>query len=232
MLKARVQNFASAVVGADTIAGLWWRLRGRPTDHVTGARRDRFSHLYDTKLWVDGRDDAPPSGYGSSLEATTSIRESLPRLLSDLGVKSLLDLGCGDFTWMREIDLPCPYIGADIVPSLVDDLSKRFGNERRLFLTVDACEDALPEADAILCREVLFHLSFKDAKALLANVRKSKARYFIATTSPGIAVNLDIPTGHFSDRNLSIAPFNLGKPDMELSDDGMGVGRILGVWKL
>ena len=46
------------------------------------------------------------SGGSSTLSATAAIRAALPRLLSDLGVAVLIDAPCGDFNWMRHVDLP------------------------------------------------------------------------------------------------------------------------------
>jgi hypothetical protein len=40
------------------------------------------------------------SGKGSSLEATSTLREHLEKLIAELGISSLLDIPCGDFNWM------------------------------------------------------------------------------------------------------------------------------------
>jgi SAM-dependent methyltransferase len=229
-MTAVLRNAAMRIAGPDMIGRLWWRLRGRSSDHLRGDRKSRFEYMYRTGYWVQGQ-DGPLSGWGSSLEATRTIRDELPKLLVELGAKRLLDLGCGDFTWMRQVDLPCPYVGVDIVPEVIAANQREFGNETREFLVLDACEQALPAADVILCREVLFHLSFRDMEKLFANVRRSGARYFIATTNMSVSINLDIPSGEHSDRNLSIAPLNLGPPERTLWD-GAVAQRVLGVWKL
>jgi hypothetical protein len=42
-------------------------------------------------------------------------------VLHDLGAQSLLDAGCGDFNWMRTVDLPgIKYIGVDVVSDLIE----------------------------------------------------------------------------------------------------------------
>ena len=228
---ATMRNAAMRVFGADAIGRIWWRIRGRERGHLYGDRRARFEFMYRTGFWVQ-REAGPLSGWGSSLDATHSIRTELPKLLQKLSARSLLDLGCGDFTWMREIDLPCPYVGVDIVPGLIADLQREFANAQRKFLTLDACEEPLPKADVVLCREVLFHLSFADMQRLFANVKTTGARYFIATTNPSVATNLDIPSGEHSDRNMAIPPLSLGEPEVSLWDGALAEGRVLGVWKL
>lgn len=231
-LRAQLRNLAMSVAGPDLVGRLWWRIRGRGREHIRGDRRARFEYMYKSGYWLQGAKEGPLSGWGSSLDATKSIREELPSVLRELGASSLLDLDCGDFTWMKEIELPCPYIGVDIVPALIADNQQRFGSGERKFLVLDACESALPKADVVLCREVLFHLSFRDMQKLFANVKASGARYFIATTNPKCAINLDIPSGEHSDRNLAIAPLNLGPPDRTLWDGALAEERVLGVWKL
>src|SRR4051794_3921234 len=106
-LTASLRNIAMRFVGADAVGRLWWRLRGRSTNHLVGNRKNRFEYMYRSGFWVQGK-DCPLSGLGSTLEATHSIRNELPNLLRDISTQSLLDVGCGDFTWMKEVDLPCP----------------------------------------------------------------------------------------------------------------------------
>ena len=53
-----------------------------------------FRHLYQHNLWGDPES---VSGPGSGLLRTEAFRDHIAGLLSDLGAKSLLDAGCGDF---------------------------------------------------------------------------------------------------------------------------------------
>lgn len=232
-LKSRVRH-ALLRIGLEGVVVHYRRLKGEPIDYLRGDRRTRFQTIYRNARWADG--DANPeslSGRGSKLDATRGLRRELPGLLTELGAKSLLDVGCGDFNWMRTLDLPCPYIGVDIVPEVIDEDERRYGNERRRFLCVDAVSEALPTADVALCREVLFHLSLDDAHALLGNIRAAGVRYLLATTEPGVAFNTDIPTGAWREINLELKPYGLGKALRYLHDgDGYNPDRRLGVWTL
>ena len=230
-LAASLRNTAMRIVGPDRVARIWWRFRGRESDHFTGDRKRRFEYMYETGYWVRG-EDGPLSGWGSSLEATGSIRQELPKLLQTLQAQSLLDLGCGDFTWMKTVELPCPYIGVDIVPQVIGENEAKFADDQRSFIVLDACEEELPPADVVLCREVLFHLSFEDMEKMFANVKRCGARYFIATTNVDVRINLDIPSGEHSDRNLELEPLRLPKPEHALWDGALAEGRVLGVWKI
>jgi hypothetical protein len=56
------------------------------------------------------------SGAGSDLDATRAISNALPGVLDSLSVLSMLDIPCGDFLWMRHLDLASvTYTGADII---------------------------------------------------------------------------------------------------------------------
>jgi SAM-dependent methyltransferase len=172
------------------------------------------------------------SGLGSEVATTKNVREELPKALAQLEVKSLLDIGCGDWNWMRHVKLPCPYIGVDIVASVIKHNIAAFGDCDRTFIVLDAVEESVPDCDAVLVREVLFHLSFGDARKLLSNVLKTRARYLITTTDSTVKRNMEIRTGDFRELNLRIKPFRFPEPLMEISDDSVSLTRRMGVWQL
>src|ERR1700710_218255 len=78
-----------------------------------------FTNIHDTNHW---RSNDTISGPGSELAETEDIRLLLPPLIERLGVGTLLDAPCGDFYWMSKIDLGlCNYVGAEVVPKLVEE---------------------------------------------------------------------------------------------------------------
>ena len=149
-------------------------------------------------------------------------------LLRRLGCETLLDVGCGDWNWMREVSLPCDYVGIDIVPEVIE-ANRRYERAGVEFVVGDAIEGPLPEADVALCREVLFHLSFHDGLAVLANIRAT-ARWLLATSDTAIWFNSDIETGDYRRINLERAPYRLPRPHAVISDDGVCRGRVLALW--
>jgi len=102
----------------------------------------RFNNIYKEKLW-DGKGQSR-SGAGSSLEATKNIREVLQKLHREINAKSLVDLGCGDFYWMKEVDLPCEYFGLDIVKDVIEENRQQYANDMRKFYHHNAVEEKLP----------------------------------------------------------------------------------------
>ena len=71
-----------------------------------------FRKIYSTNEWGA---KSSRSGPGSEIEMTTNIRRELPLLIEKYGIKSVVDIPCGDFNWMKEIVHLLPnYIGGDI----------------------------------------------------------------------------------------------------------------------
>jgi SAM-dependent methyltransferase len=194
-------------------------------------RRHRFAVIYRLKWW-GGRSSESASGLGSSLAATSKIREELPKLLVEVDCQRLLDLGCGDFHWMKEVALPCDYLGVDIVPSVIAENRRRYTSPGIEFSILDATSDRIPgDVDVILCREVLFHLSFKDIWSALANIKNSNAKYLLLTQIVMKKENTDIHTGGFRHLDLTEAPFKFPKPWKTVQDDSIAQNRSIGVWK-
>ena len=184
------------------------------------------------RVWKD-RDSA--SGPGSSLAQTEAVRRALPGLLRELGCRSLLDAPCGDFFWMKLLELDVDYIGGDIVAELVRENQRRYGDARRRFVHLDLLQDELPRADLVLCRDCLVHLSFEHIRQALANIRKSGCRYLLTTTFVDRDANADILTGLWRPVNLQLPPFGFPEP-VRLIDEESPLpdqrDKRLGLWKV
>jgi SAM-dependent methyltransferase len=207
------------------------RLRGENVEYLfRDSLGERFAAIYTKGVWLNGRPSGSRSGFGSELGSTQLVRKRLPELLDSLGTRVILDVGCGDFTWMKEVSLPCNYIGADIVGPVIEENSRLYASESRKFQVLDATRDPLPAADTILCREVMIHLSFADIWRLIDNVRASGASFFVATNDVEIRLNADIISGDFRPLNLCKGPFRFPEPLLSLSDDHVGPGRVVATW--
>jgi SAM-dependent methyltransferase len=169
---------------------------------------------------------------------TALIRADLQALLRELQVRSLLDAGCGDFNWMKEAELPgCRYIGVDVVRALIARNRVRHGAAGREFRTADIARDRLPAVDLILCRDCLVHLSLDDALRALANFRRSRSHYLLATTFVERAENPDIATGAWRPLNLERPPFGLPAPLRTIDErvpveHGPHPDKRLALWRL
>lgn len=183
--------------------------------NLRGTPGEVFGEIYRRNIW--GYKETA-SGGGSTLHNTQRVRESLPGLIGDLGVRTLLDLPCGDFHWLSKIELPVSrYIGGDIVPELVERTADQHTRPDRTFLRIDLCNDPLPEADLLLCRDCFIHLSEDMIFRAIDNILRSNIRYLLTTTFPD-GRNRSIRTGDFFNIDLCASPYNFPAPARVLED--------------
>jgi hypothetical protein len=193
-----------------------------------------FTEIRRQKRWGDGDS---VSGTGSDLQQTSVIRNELPALCRRLSIDSMLDIPCGDFYWMRQVDLSgIDYRGADIVPDLIDE-NRQYENANVHFSNLNLIRDPLPKVDLIFCRDCLVHLSFADAISALNNIVVSGATYLLTTTFTGRDKNKNIVTGDWRTLNLERSPFSLPTPLVTINegcteDGGIHADKSLGLWKV
>lgn len=196
---------------------------------------ERFGYIHRVNLWGSEQSD---SGVGSELSATRTLRTEIPQLLARLEAKTLLDLPCGDFGWMRHVDLGgIGYIGGDIVEALVARNQARFGGPGREFTLLDLTASDLPRADVVLCRDCLVHFSYATVFAAFANLKRSGSTYLLTTTFPGLSFNIDCMDADWRPMNLQQAPFNLSEPlalinENCIEEDGAYADKSLGLWRI
>lgn len=206
--------------------------RGHYTKHTS--ERDMtgiFSQIYAHGAWVMRENQDSLSGVGSTDSATRELALQLTTFLREVGCRRLVDIGCGDFNWMCTVEGDFEYLGLDVVPRVIEQNAARYANPRRRFLCADATRGPIETGDVAICREVLFHLSFKDGLKLLRNVRAAGFQYVLFTTDKSVWFNSDIRSGDFRRINLMKSPYGLPAPLRELRDDKISRGRALGVWR-
>jgi hypothetical protein len=199
--------------------------------------KHRFSQIYDKNIF-GGR--LSRSGEGSDLVQTAVIRRELPGLVKELGVETLLDAPCGDWYWMQNTTLGLKkYIGVDIVEALVAKNQSQFGNDTTSFQYANLTADTLPKVDMIFSRDCLVHLSFDDAKRILANFKESGSRYLLTTTFTDRSTNNDLVgrDGFWRPLNMQLPPFNFPPPLKLINEDcteqrGQYADKCLGLWLL
>lgn len=173
-----------------------------------------FEKIYQNNLWASKESK---SGSGSEYNNTRAIREELPFLIKKFGIKSVLDIPCGDFNWMQHVDLTgIDYIGADIVPQVIESNKSKYTD--RDFRVLDLCSSDLPKADLIFTRDCLGHLSNQNVHRAIENIKRSGSLYLLATTFCKYNHNPDIQDGGWKCINLMIEPFYL-KPIYLINED-------------
>lgn len=196
---------------------------------------DIFTDIYRNNTF-GGKDSI--SGPGSDAHQTRVIASELPMLLRALNTTTMLDLPCGDFHWMKNVDLSnTAYTGADIVQELIQKNNENYARNGVRFHCLNLIKDKLPKVDLILCRDCLVHFSFADISLALKNVCNSQSEYFLTTTFTDRIENYDIVTGLWRAINLELAPFGLPTPLKIINegcteDEGTNGDKALGLWRV
>ena len=196
-----------------------------------------FTDLY-TRRGFGGLESV--SGTGSDEDQTRHLRRELPLLLDELDVRTLCDVPCGDFNWLKHTDLSrLSYIGGDIVEELVENNHRLYGDAHRRFEYIDIVETPLPRSDAILCRDCLVHLPLPMIFLALQNVCHSGSTYLITTTFSyrAMPANGDCQAGDWRRLNFELTPFNWPPPQRLLIEGTTETGgafadKSLGVWPI
>lgn len=174
--------------------------------------KDLFTKYYNENTW-SGKESL--SGPGSDYEQTKYLIPELQILLEDLKVKSILDVPCGDFNWMRRVDLKgIQYTGGDIVDKMILRNNKKYGRNNISFTNIDIIKDDLPKVDLIMVRDCFVHLPFVDIFSALQNIKNSGSKYLLTThfTWSAVGNNKDIPVGAWRRINFQKDPFNFPYP--------------------
>jgi hypothetical protein len=178
-----------------------WRLRRIEAIRVRNRARgaaEIFADIYRNNRW-GGEHGNYHSGSGSTLRHAELYAGLVKRFVREHDVQHLVDLGCGDFRIGAQLaEATVTYTGIDIVPSLIEDNRRRYGNDRVRFECLDIIEDELPEGDLCLVRQVLQHLSNEQIGRVLRNV--ARYRWVIVTEHYPAAAklrrkNVDKPCG-------------------------------------
>jgi hypothetical protein len=178
---------------------------------------ERFARIYSTNLWSDPESR---SGVGSSLDATRVVRAELPVALRQLDTRVLLDVPCGDFTWMEQVDLTgIEYIGGDIVPQIVETNQRLHSGPSRRFIHLDLTRDVLPDADVLLCRDCLVHLSYANIRIVFENIARSNIRFVLMTSFPGRRDNYDVADGDWRALDFQAPPFSFPEPRLTIVEE-------------
>jgi len=138
--------------------------------------REVFTEIFRNCRWGGGS----PSGPGSQPDVLGGYMCFLQEFVRRPGIHTVVDVGCGDWSFSQFIDWSgIEYFGIDVVPDVVQDLNREFGASNVHFVCMDALEGELPGADLCIAKDVLQHWSNENVSRFLA--RLSRFRYVILT---------------------------------------------------
>jgi SAM-dependent methyltransferase len=147
-----------------------------------------FEEIYHKGGW-----DGQGSGPGSTESFTREFRGVLEGLLREKGIKSMFDLGCGDWQWQRHVKWgDVDYVGWDISSSAIESIPRDLPallKSRSLFARDAFTTPLWPEADLLIVKDVVHHISPWKVRML---VEKAKLYDYVLLVAD-IDVNLNWP---------------------------------------
>ena len=167
--------------------------------------KERFEKIYATNEWVRG------SGEGSSPINNRGYVAFLERFIRDRSMSSVVDLGCGDWQFSKNIDWgSARYDGYDIVSSVVSKNKELYATKNVSFNLYSGNFLDLPRADLIIAKDVLQHWSNETILQFLPILGRYKYALLTNCVNPtGDTLNADVEDGGFRYLDLRLAPFSL-----------------------
>ena len=98
LLARQLQNISRMIRNLAMISDQYFHNHLKRDGNLSSNLKERFSQIYYGNMFggMESR-----SGEGSNMVQTSEIRRELPKLLHELGIKTLLDAPCGDWHWMK-----------------------------------------------------------------------------------------------------------------------------------
>lgn len=177
-----------------------------------------MTQIYEMKLWGGHAHDFY-SGIGShDPKIVLPFLDTVITFLKSFEIPlTVCDLGCGDFNIGKHLTGHTKnYIAIDIVEALIPRNKTLYQANNLEFHCLDIAKDELPQADCIILRQVLQHLSNIEIQNIIKQIQNYK--YLILTEhipTGNFVPNKDIISGQgirlkqHSGVNLLAPPFNL-----------------------
>lgn len=167
------------------------------------------SYLFFDSLYQNGGWEGKGSGPGSEPKTQVGYLALLGKIIGYTpSIKTILDIGCGDWQLMRNIDLSKhQYLGIDVSQMMVEINNKKFKNENVKFKLLNPVFSDLPLADLIIIKDVLQHLPIEHIQIILNKIRK-QSNILITNDFTHTNVSYDIKVGDWRPVNVLKPPYD------------------------
>lgn len=138
---------------------------------------ESFTNIYKKNIWGEG------SGTGSKMTRNNQkYIDMLQSVLKDKDIKTICDVGCGDWVFTQHIDFGSrKYLGVDCVKSVIDSNKKTFKKKNVKFEHKVIGEDFIPEGyDLVVIKDVIQHWTDEDIINYFTQILK-KNKYVFCT---------------------------------------------------
>jgi 2-polyprenyl-3-methyl-5-hydroxy-6-metoxy-1,4-benzoquinol methylase len=144
---------------------------------------EAFQDIFNNRTWGTNLDNRPSSGPASWVKIAQPFSEWLfTDFLPRNSIQSIIDIGCGDWQYMRNVDLnEFKYIGVDCVKDIVTYNSRVFGKKNIEFIQNDCLDvTGLPNGDLYIIKDVLQHWTTEHVTNFLRDcIAQRKCRFIV-----------------------------------------------------
>ena len=140
-----------------------------------------FTNIYNKNIWGNG------SGKGSTIRYNKKYIEYLENLIKEKNIKSVLDLGCGDWQFSKVVNYDnVNYLGVDCVESVIQYNVKNYKKNNIDFKcnSIFNLDDFFnTDIDLVIIKDVLQHLSDNEIEEVLTKLLKKPFKYLLITNA-------------------------------------------------
>ena len=170
---------------------------------------NRYQKINKNNILVSG-----PGSIPGSIQ-TKNIIDNLDSFIKKNNIKSILDMPCGDFSWMQDLIKKNNYInytGYDIVEDIIFYNKKKYSKNNISFF----CKDIVNETnfnnfDLVFIRDFFIHIDYVSINKILDNIKRSKVKFIACSNNNNAINNKDIAVGQHRKINLTIEPFYMNE---------------------
>ena len=140
---------------------------------------NQFTNIYNKNIWGNG------SGKGSTPEYNKKYMEFLENFIRERDIKTIWDLGCGDWQFSQFIDWNgAKYTGVDCVKSVVEENNNIYASEKENleFIHMDISNSAhliKKGRDLIILKDILQHWDNENIVKFMDLLVKQGHKYII-----------------------------------------------------
>ena len=152
------------------------------------------------------------SGAGSDPRWTLAYRGLLETFVEMNGVRSIVDVGCGDWQFSRFLNLDgVDYLGLDVVDAVVARNTARFARPGVRFELMPAELSRVPSADLLIVKDVLQHLPNADILRFRDELFPRYASCLVTNSYEKMhaELNTDVAPGEFRCLDLRAPPYEV-----------------------
>lgn len=163
---------------------------------------DIFNNIYKSGGW-----NKLGSGEGSQIESTLDYVPFIQEFLEKNNIKSVLDLGCGDWTFSKTIDWSdIKYLGVDASEIVIKNNIEKYKNKNINFKCCNFLKENFGNYDLCIIKDVFQHLKNEEIINFKKQLKKFK---YILITNDYTEKNVDlVNNGDYRAVNMSKEPLN------------------------